>query len=134
MTSENPSAIVASYQRCIRSEGFTDTFYRLFLASSNEVKVKFQFTDMVHQKLMLRQSLLTMVLFSQNQDGTHAELMELAGRHDRNHADIPPHLYELWLDTLCIAVEQHDPEFTPQIEQLWRRAMLPGIDLMISKY
>ncbi|QEF96648.1 hypothetical protein Mal15_06760 [Stieleria maiorica] len=134
MNSDTPSAIVASYRRCMRGDGFIDTFYRLFLASSDEVRIKFQFTDMVHQKLVLRESLLMLILYSENQDRSQAELIKLAERHDRNHADIAPHLYELWLDTLCIAVAQHDPEFTPQVEQLWRDAMQPGIDLMISRY
>ncbi|QDV47061.1 hypothetical protein Enr13x_69700 [Stieleria neptunia] len=134
MISEDSSAIVATYRRCMSGEGFIDTFYQLFLASSDEVRIKFQFTDMVHQKLVLRESLLVLILFSENQDRNHAELLQLAERHDRNHAEIAPHLYELWLDTLCSAVAQHDPEFTPHVEQLWRRAMQPGIDLMISKY
>ncbi len=134
MIPDDSDAVIASYHRCMSDNGFTDTFYRLFLLSSGEVRTKFQFTDMVHQKLMLRESLLVMLMYSQNQDGTHEELMQLAARHDRKHVDIAPHLYDLWLDTLCTAIEQHDPEFTPQIEKLWRRAMQPGIDLMISKY
>ncbi len=134
MVSDDTDAVLSSYRRCMSSEQFADTFYILFLASSQEVKAKFQFTDFVHQKLALRQSLLTMILFSLNQESNQDPLIQLAIRHDRNHGDIAPHLYSLWLETLCLAVEQHDPEFTPSLEQHWRRAMQPGIDLLISRY
>lgn len=92
----NDIAVLSSYRRCIRSDGFTDSFYILFLASSEELKSKFQFTDLAHQKIALQQSLLTMILYSQHQKANREALEELAIRHDRRHADIAPHLYTLW--------------------------------------
>ena len=133
MVPDDTDAVLSSYRRCMSSEQFADSFYILFLASSEEVSAKFQFTDFVRQKLALRQSLLTMILFSLNQESNHDALLKLAIRHDRKHADIAPHLYTLWLETLCMAVEQHDPEFTPSLEQQWRHVMQPGIDLLISR-
>lgn len=134
MFPEDIGSVTASYHRCMHSDRFTDTFYILFLASSEEVRTKFQFTDLVRQKLALRQSLLTMILFSVDPEHHREALEQLAIRHDRNHADIAPHLYTLWLKTLCMAIEQHDPEFSAEVEQLWIAAMQPGIDLIISRY
>jgi len=48
--------------------------------------------------------------------------------------NIPPHLYDLWLDALCEAVEKHDPEFKPALVEKWRAAMRPGIKMIVSRY
>ena len=40
-------------------------------------------------------------------------------------------MYSMWLDALCEAIRQHDPEFDPELEQLWRQAMLKSINEMI---
>ncbi len=38
----------------------------------------------------------------------------------------------MWLDSLCEAIQQHDPEYTPELEERWRDAMLKGIQVMIA--
>jgi hypothetical protein len=58
----------------------------------------------------------------------------LAERHGRRGVDIRPHLYDLWLDALCEAIERHDPRFTADLGQQWRQAMRPGIELIVSRY
>jgi len=127
-------AVTASYHRCRASDRFIETFYEHFLAKSKEVAEKFRGTDFTRQKFMLRESLLMMLLF--NHDGPEAveELERLAERHSRRGVDIPPHLYSLWLDALCEAVEKHDPEYKPTLNDKWRAAMRPGIELLMSKY
>jgi len=127
-------AVTASYHRCRASEGFVDTFYAHFLAKSEEVARKFQRTDFARQKLLLRESLLAMLLLNLNSADAREELERLAERHSRQGLDIGPHLYELWLDALCEAIEKHDPKFTPKLRDQWRAAMRPGIDLLVSRY
>lgn len=127
-------AVTVSYHRCRASAGFFDTFYERFLAKSAEVAEKFRQTDFARQKLMLRESLVSMLLFNLGAGSARAELEQLAERHSRRGVDIAPHLYDLWLDALCETVEQHDPEFKPQLAQEWRAAMRAGIDLLIAGY
>lgn len=134
MFPEDVDAVIASYHRCMHGEGFVDTFYELFLAKSSDVAAKFRHTDFVHQKLMLRQSLLMMLMFNHNPEDVSDDMERLGERHSRGGVDIPPRMYELWLDALCEAVEQHDAEFTPEVAEMWRSAMKPGIDLIIAKY
>ncbi|WP_442508503.1 globin domain-containing protein [Novipirellula sp. SH528] len=134
MIPDDLDMVTASYHRCMHSGGFVDTFYERFLASSPEVASKFRHTDFEHQKLMLRESLLMMIMFSQGLSHVREEIEQLAVRHDRDHVDIPPPMYDLWINALCHAVEQHDPKFTAEVEQDWRIAMQPGIDLMKSHY
>jgi len=127
-------AVTASYHRCRASEGFVDTFYDHFLAKSEEVARKFEKTDFARQKLLLRESLLAMLLLNFHSADAREELDRLAERHSRRGLDIGPHLYELWLDALCEAVEKHDPKFTPELKDQWRAAMRPGIELLVSRY
>jgi len=134
MLPENLNAVTASYHRAMHGGGFVDAFYDIFLAKSPEVAQKFRHTDFPHQKLMLRQSLLMMIMFNSNRESVQEELEQLGDRHSRQEVDIPPHLYKLWLDALCEALRLHDPDFTPELEQLWREAMQPGTELLISRY
>jgi hypothetical protein len=127
-------AATASYQRCRARDGFIETFYAHFLEKSREVVDKFRGTDFARQRLMLRESLLAMLLFNLGSADARAELERLGERHSRRGVNIPPNLYELWLDALCEAVEEHDPRFTAQLGEQWRAAMRPGIELIVANY
>jgi len=122
--------VVASYQRARATGELFDTFYRLFLTKSPEIRPMFARTDFPHQKLMLRESLVEMITFSRSGAGRE-EVERLAARH--RQLGVQPWHYELWLDALCEALAQHDPEFTPQLAKLWRDSMRPGIEIMTSQ-
>lgn len=128
-------AVTTSYHRCMHSGGFTDTFYLKFLAKGPEIAAKFSRTDFDHQKRMLRQSLLLMVMYNYKPDSALPELERLAERHSRRGVDIPDYMYDLWLDALCEAVGEHDPEweYDEQLAEHWRAAMRPGIELILSR-
>jgi hemoglobin-like flavoprotein len=121
--------VAASYQRARASGELFETFYRLFLNKSPDIPPMFARTDFPHQKLMLRESLLELLTFSQTGAG-RAEIERLAERH--RSLNVQPRHYELWLDALREALEQHDPAFTPQLAQMWRDLMRPGIELMTA--
>lgn len=122
--------VTASFQRCRQSPGFVDTFYDVFLSTSPEIAEKFAQTDFKIQKLMLRESLLSMLCFNMGMAGTKEELLRLAKRHE--DLDIQPEHYAIWLDSLCEAVRRHDPQYSPEIEALWRDAMQKGIDFILG--
>ncbi|MCA9247664.1 MAG: globin [Planctomycetales bacterium] len=126
--------VTASYHRCRERDDFIDTFYNQFLATSREVADKFRGTDFKRQKLMLRESLLSMLLYNLGYEDAQEELEQLAERHSRREVDIAPNLYDLWLDSLVETISICDLEYTEELGQLWRAAMQPGIDLLISKY
>lgn len=119
--------IVASYHRARSAAEIFDTFYRLFLGKSPEIPPMFAHTDFPHQKLMLRESLLEMLMFAQTGSGRD-EIERLAERH--RGLNVKPEFYDLWLQALCEALAKHDPAFTPELEQLWRQAMQKGIAVM----
>ena len=61
-------------------------------------------------------------------------VMELAHSHDRLGYNIQPHLYPLWLDALCEAVEQHDPEFRPALEASGEGKCIRQLKCCIAAY
>lgn len=119
--------VIASYHRARESGEMFDTFYCLFLAKSLDIPPMFAHTDFPHQKLMLRESLLEMLMFSQT-GASRNEIERLAERHRR--LNVQPKHYELWLDALCETLAAHDPAFTPELKREWRDAMRSGITVM----
>jgi hemoglobin-like flavoprotein len=119
--------VVESYHRARNSGPFFDTFYDLFLAKAPEIPPMFARTDFPHQKLMLRESILEMLVFAQTGSGRD-EIKRLAARH--HDLNVKPAHYDLWLDSLCEALAKHDHEFSPALERMWRHAMQKGIELM----
>ncbi len=130
MSEHELDPVMASYHRCRADEQFVDKFYDLFLATSSEIRNMFVHTDFKRQKLMLRESLLEMLCYARGMDGSEAEVIKLGHRH--KELNITPEMFAMWLDSLCQAIKQHDPEYTPEIGQAWRAAMQKGIDLMLS--
>jgi truncated hemoglobin YjbI len=120
--------VVASYHRARESGRLFDTFYELFVAKSPDIPPMFARTDFPHQKLMLRESILEMLLFAQTGSGRE-EIERLAERH--RGIGVTANHYALWLDSLCEALAHHDSEFTPALEQAWRSSMQKGIELML---
>lgn len=122
--------VMASYHRCREDDEFFDTFYDLFLGKSREVAELFRHTDFKHQKLMLRESLLEMLCFERGVPGVEETIRRLGQRH--KVLGVKDEMYTLWVDSLCEAVEKHDPEYAPELAQQWRDAMQKGIDVMIE--
>jgi hemoglobin-like flavoprotein len=124
--------VMESYNRCRYIGGFLDTFYELFLAKSPEIPPMFAKTDFTSQKLMLRQALLEMICFERDIPGVHEEIRRLGKRHQE--LGCTPEAYEMWVDALCEAVEIHDPKYTADLGQCWRRVANKTIQEMLSAY
>lgn len=112
---------------------FFDRFYERFLGASSEIAGKFKNTDMKHQKLMLRASVLyIMQLFSAHEITDSME--EIAVKHSRKQMNIRPELYDVWIECLIDTVGELDPNFDDGIELAWRMVFSPGITYMKFKY
>ncbi len=120
--------------RCEKDENFVTRFYENFLASDPRVAEKFAATDFERQKEAMRLSLRMMSMASVGGDAADLYLEYIARRHDRNHLNIEPELYELWLEALIDTVRECDTEFDLSIEKAWRSVMRYGIDYMVSRY
>ena len=140
MKDEELTTFRKSFDCCMASPVFFDLFYDHFLKSSPEVTEKFRHTDFARQKRMLKASLHliadAVVLGSSDLSRSRnlLQMEEVAQRHSRSQANIPPHLYVLWLDSLLFAVKETDLNFDAKVEAAWKLAMQPGIDYIWSFY
>jgi hemoglobin-like flavoprotein len=128
------AAFSDSLSRCLADPGFLTRFYERFLESSPEVAEKFRETDFERQRRALSSSLYVMVMVAENSDPAVAYLERIARQHSRADLGIRPELYDVWLDCLILSVGEHDPQFSEEIEQIWRETMQVGIDFMRARY
>jgi hemoglobin-like flavoprotein len=132
VSSPSVETFLASLKRCLATPGFLESFYERFVGSSEEVREKFRSTDMKRQARVLEDSLYVVANAVQGEENSPARgaLPALAARHGRQGLDIPPHLFDGWIDCLLETVRVHDPEFAPAIEAAWRETLTFGADYM----
>ncbi|MFC6671801.1 globin [Marinobacterium aestuariivivens] len=94
---------------------------------------KFRDTDMDRQQAMLMKSFYHLLSFYASSNADYY-LDRVAISHNRDHIDIRPALYDLWLDTLIATVQRFDPDFDAAVELAWRLVMTPGIVYMKFHY
>jgi hemoglobin-like flavoprotein len=123
-----------SFARCTQEDGFFKRFYDIFVNSSDEVKAKFENTDMEKQVKMLTSSFYSTKLATSESTVIQENLKKLATIHSNKERDIRPELYDLWLDALIQTVREFDSKFSYAVETVWREKMTPGIEFMKSHY
>ena len=124
--------VMQSYGRCCASDGFFDSFYQHFLASSPQIRDRFANTDMPAQKLLLRQGILNLVMYARGMPDT--KLRALGESHARGRLDIRPELYDLWQEALLRTIAEHDGEYGEEIRAAWRDVLQKGINVIKSYY
>lgn len=124
-----------SLARCLRGDLFFQRFYELFLASSPEVREKFRATDFRKQRRMLQTSFYMLVEYiALGWPECQAYLERIAAAHGRQGRDIPPQLYDLWLDCLLRTVKERDQFYSAEVDAAWRFMMGAGIVFLKSRY
>lgn len=124
----------SSFDRCEANGNFAETFYGIFLNSSPEIAPYFSATDFERQRKVLRQSVYMMVSNDVADPGMRDMMNNLGRIHSRAWRDIHPRLYELWLDSICKAAGQLDPEWSDEMEGKWRARLRPGMQLIMAAY
>lgn len=124
--------VMQSYGRCCASNGFFDSFYQYFLASSPQIRDRFANTDMPAQKQLLRQGILNLVMYARGMPDT--KLRALGATHARDGFNIRPELYDLWLDALLQAIGEHDKSCDADTRQAWREVLNKGISVIKAQY
>ncbi|UII25013.1 globin [Fulvivirga maritima] len=123
-----------SYGRCLKDGNLVETFYNLFLQSSDEVKAKFANTDFDQQFKLLRHGLNLMILYASGNVVGKSGLSRIQETHNRYQMNIEPRFYALWKDNLLKAVEKHDKEFDQEVKAAWDKLLSSGIDYIIAGY
>ncbi|WP_097459103.1 globin [Mangrovitalea sediminis] len=112
---------------------FFEAFYQRFLLVSPAVREKFKSTNMARQRRMLKKSFYSLVAFYAS-GSADSVLERIAESHCAGRLDIPPELYDLWLECLIETAAEFDGGFDDEVELAWRLVLNPGIVYMKFKY
>jgi hemoglobin-like flavoprotein len=131
-------AVQQSLGRCLLNErlgkGFLDAFYDEFLTSDPRIKPMFAKTDMKKQKDLLRQGLMTLLMYAKKSPLATSAIKQLAAKHSRQQLNVPPQLYPLWKQSLLKCIDSYDLELTPQLRKDWSESLDSGIEAMKAAY
>lgn len=130
----NSDAFLLSLDRCAESEQFVPSFYKRFLAASDEIAAKFRKTNFDVQNRMLIRSLRLVAGAVAGERAALQELRDRAETHDRRHLDVSPHLYEIWLEALIKTASEYDDRWDARVESAWRETLQHVINQMIHYY
>ena len=121
-----------SYSRCLRAADFFSHFYARLLASDPAVPPMFADTEFPRQHKLLQHGLGLLLSYAKSSDAVLLD--RLAARHSAVGIDVPPPMYDLFVQSLVDTVREHDPRFDASIEAAWRSAIQPGIEYMQARY
>ena len=123
-----------SVSRCVNKDAFIPAFYERFLGASAEIRDKFRSTDFDKQNKMLARSLELCAGATAGEAKSLAEINERAMTHDRNHLNIEPRLYDIWLETIVGTARDFDDQWSDSVESAWRKILGHVVNHMIRKY
>ncbi len=126
--------ISASFTRCDGTGKFSDTFYDIFMSKSDDIKLFFENTDFSKQKKLLRATVKVLATKDIKDVKTKKILGDIARTHSRSGYNIAPKYYDLWLNSLCETVARLDPEYSVNLEHIWRNLMRKAIDIIVDGY
>ena len=109
-------------------------FYARFLGASDEIKNKFRFTDFEKQNKMLRRSLELCAGATAGDLESLREINQRATTHDRDHLNIEPPFYGVWLETIIDTARDHDDQWNETVEAAWQRILGYVVKHMVRKY
>lgn len=134
MPSQRVSDVKQSLGRCLHHGDVFDTFYEIFLKSDPRIPEQFVGTEWEEQKRLLRQGVNNVIGYFDESFTAQSALERIRYTHGRDRLNIPPALYELWMDSMIEAVRQHDPEFDSVLEKEWREVLRKGTDFVKAGY
>ncbi len=124
-----------SYGRCLRNKNFIERFYEIFLASNPKIAPMFEKTDFQTQRLALRRGISVAITYAAGGTLVKRTMDQMADLHSRKgRVPVPPSLYTYWVDSLIEAINESDPEITPELTQRWRDGMSKVIDTFTKHY
>jgi hemoglobin-like flavoprotein len=128
LSPDRADAFHASLARASADPRFLDVFYARFMGSSPAVAAVFAGRDMEHLKRKLRSSLQVMTLAIDGAPGADMYLDYLGKVHTR--LEIAPGMYDAWLDALVATAAECDPQFSVQLDAVWRAVVGAGVRMI----
>lgn len=135
MVSEADVASVRkSFGRVMAKGRFVERFYEVLFKSNPGIGKLFAKTDLKKQSEVLEQSLSMALLFPQGNPIAKQVVERIRKSHSRDQLNIEPSLYKFWLDSLMQVVAESDPDFSPALDQQWRRVLQVTLDHIAAGY
>ena len=131
---ETMAAARASCDRCCAVPRFFEDFYNNFFARCPQARAMFARTDFERQHKLLRHAFGLLLNFPKQPAWEPTILARVAERHSRRDLVVHPSLYAPFIDALIETVRHCDPDFTPAVEDAWRRTVRRGVEYMQAKY
>lgn len=126
--------VLASYARCRGDEDFVPRLYRRLWQRAPAVRAHFAATDMQRQHGVMREAIMTLLLFARRKVVARLALDRIGRLHARSRHDVHPELYAAFSDALIETLAERDPEWTPALGEAWREAISPGLAYMAALY
>ena len=111
---------------------FAETAYGQFMRHP-EIAAKFAKGDPGKPMEMLRLSVTLAASYYFNRHPEHL-LAKFATLHNHSHLGIEPQLYRLWLESVLLAVQEHDPACDANVLEAWRRILTPAVEFMQAQF
>jgi len=116
----------ASYSRCTLDPDFIPTFHKIFITTSADAQYHIADIPEDRQIKMLEYALYLLMLSIDNNPDAMTCLEQLGKSHV--NLTIKPELYDHWLDSLATAVRHYDGKTYPDIGNIWREVLSPGLE------
>ncbi|HKJ70160.1 MAG TPA: globin [Gammaproteobacteria bacterium] len=134
MTSQMVDDVKKSLGRCLHRGDVFDTFYRIFLEQDPRIRQMFANTDWNEQKRLLRHGMNNVIAFHDDSYTARKALERIRYTHGRDRLNIPPDLYDAWVESMVQAVRELDPEVSPALEASWRQVLGEGVAFVRAGY
>jgi len=135
MTKEDIKKVKSSFARCFMNDkNLIDVFYQIFLNSHPDIGFRFKNTNFDQQKLLLRQGINCMIMYSEGAFAGSFCMEEIKVSHNRKHYNIDPRMYPYWKSSLLEALKLNDPELNEELIKLWQQVIDDGIDFISKGY
>lgn len=125
--------VIASYNRA-KQNNLAEKFYEKLLASDTRISNAFTHTNFEEQRKLFVKGLLMLLQYGDNTTIGNIAIKRLGHSHSREGMNIAPELYPLWVQCLLETIAELDPEYSHELEQLWRNKLKKGIDAMTEAY
>jgi len=123
-----------SYARCLMHEDFFGLFYDIFMNSNPQVRAKFEKTDFVKQKHLIRHGINLVIMYAHGDLAGQLGLERIRKSHSKAQLDIAPQHYATWKAAFLQALRQADPKFNQALEQQWHETLDKGINFISGGY
>lgn len=123
-----------SYQRCLLHPEVFEKFYENFFKTDKRIPELFRNTDFTLQRTAIKHGIEYMIMYAEGSRIADAKIDSLSTKHDRNHLNVQPELYNNWMEALIKTIQLYDSEFNSDLQNCWTRILSYSISRIKSKY